>query len=902
MKFNFLFILLLILSGNLKAQDYLRADGKRIVNGNNENIILRGIGTGNWMLMEGYMMKTQGIAGTQHEIRQKIENLIGTEKTDSFFTIWLENHFTSTDVDSMKAWGFNSVRVAMHYKWFTLPIEEEPVAGQNTWINKGFIMIDSLLDWCSDNEMYLILDLHAAPGGQGTNADISDYDPSKPSLWQSQENKNKTIALWHKLAERYSTEKWIGGYDILNETNWSFPEGNNSQMRELFGNITSSIREVDTNHIIFIEGNSYANDFSGLTPPWDNNLVYSFHKYWSGTGANDLDWILSLRDTYNVPLWLGESGENSNTWYTDLISLCENNNIGWSWWPVKKNGLNNVLSVKLNKEYEDLVKYWRGEITTAPTEYAAFYAIQKWSDNHRIENCIVQYDVIDAMIRQPHSDETKPYRNHKLEQPIFFSDYDYGKNGFAYYDKDVAYYGGAWTDWNAGWSLRSDGVDIEPCQDNSDTTNGYNVGWTENDEWMQYSLTTDSIAAYTLSVRSASGEGGSSFQIAVNNINVTDILKLPATGGWQKWVTTTFENIIIPAGDIKIKFINVQEGSNLSYFKFHSPISADSIDFNLISAETSTDGYKVYLTLNKEVTTSDADINLNHFELFKDGIKINLTDINTDSESNKFLILSHETKIFSNNVITVSYNGTSVQSGIQFLTNFTNIPVHNNLEISHNIPGIIQAEDYYLASGLALEACEDIGGGQNTGYANSGDYLVYKVNVTNSGYYKVNYRVATIRSNAELIFQVGDENEYTSLNTMKFTNTGGWQSWETQSSSSIYLEEGHHNVRLYIKQSEHNLNWFELEIATGLGILKNENPKISVYPNPVHEIVFLKINRQNDSSKIRVSLVSSSGQVLENLIITENDSQINIAKYPKGIYFIVVKTNNETITQPIVIY
>ncbi len=105
-----------------------------------------------------------------------------------------------------------SVRVAMHYKWFTLPIEEEPIAGEQTWLNKGFEMIDSLLDWCGDNEMYLVLDLHGAPGGQGKNADISDYDPSKPSLWESQDNKDKTVALWQKLAERYSDEtmdRWV---------------------------------------------------------------------------------------------------------------------------------------------------------------------------------------------------------------------------------------------------------------------------------------------------------------------------------------------------------------------------------------------------------------------------------------------------------------------------------------------------------------------------------------------------------------------------------------------------------------------------------------------------------------------------------------------------------------------
>ena len=276
--FSVLIIIFLFLTTNAFSQGFLHTEGKKIVDGNGENYILRGIGTGNWMIQEGYMMQSSGFAGTQHEFRNKLEQTIGEERTEEFYDSWLSNHFRKVDVDSMAAWGFNCVRGAMHYKWFTPPIEEEPVQGEITWIDKGFEMIDSLLDWCEANEMYLVLDLHGAPGGQGKNADISDYDPSKPSLWESELNKEKTVALWRKLAERYANEKWIGGYDLINEVNWTFPEGNNSQLRDLYGRITDAIREVDQNHIIFIEGNWFANDFSGLTPPWDDNMVYSFHK------------------------------------------------------------------------------------------------------------------------------------------------------------------------------------------------------------------------------------------------------------------------------------------------------------------------------------------------------------------------------------------------------------------------------------------------------------------------------------------------------------------------------------------------------------------------------------------------------------------------------------------------
>src|SRR5690606_13364498 len=117
-------------------------------------------------------------------------------------------------------------------------------------------MTDGLLAWCKANEMYLILDLHAALGGQGHDLNITDRNPEKPLFWESEANRVKTIALWRKLAERYAEEEWIGGYDVLNETNWGFEdpedklgvdETKNEPLKKFLVDVTKVIREVDTN-------------------------------------------------------------------------------------------------------------------------------------------------------------------------------------------------------------------------------------------------------------------------------------------------------------------------------------------------------------------------------------------------------------------------------------------------------------------------------------------------------------------------------------------------------------------------------------------------------------------------------------------------------------------------------
>jgi endoglucanase len=386
------------------GQGFLKAKGKLIVDEKGEQVILRGMGLGGWMLQEGYMLKL-GPVGPQYRIRERITDLVGPDSAAAFYDSWLANQTRKIDIDSMAAWGFNSVRLPMHYHLYTLSIDEEPVAGRDTWLEKGFALTDSLLAWCKANHLWLILDLHAAPGGQGNDLNISDRNPAKPSLWESAANRAKMIALWRRLAERYANEPWIGGYDIINEPNWGFSdtadshglkETNNAPLRQLMMDISTAIRAVDKRHMIIIEGNGWGNNYRGVLPPWDDNMVLSFHKYWNPNTDNAIRGPLQLRDQYNIPLWLGESGENDNTWYRDCIKLVEGHAIGWSWWPLKKIGTNNPLEVPLTPQYQRLVDYFTGK-GPRPTVAEAEEGLHSLLQSIREENNIYHKGVTDAL-------------------------------------------------------------------------------------------------------------------------------------------------------------------------------------------------------------------------------------------------------------------------------------------------------------------------------------------------------------------------------------------------------------------------------------------------------------------------------------------------------------------------
>ena len=563
---------------NSNAQSFLRASGKKIVNENNENILLRGIGLGGWMLQEGYMLGINN-EGQQHKIKQRISDLIGEQQTKVFYDNWLSNHTRKADIDSMKAWGFNSVRLPMHYNLYTLPIEQEPVKGQNTWLEKGFSMTDSLLAWCKANKMYLILDLHAAPGGQGNDFNISDRDASKPSLWDSEANQQKTIALWRKLAERYANEHWIGAYDIINEPNWGFQDPTNDKngikeklnapLRKLMVDVTKAIREVDQKHIVIIEGNGWGNNYNGIFPLWDNNMVLSFHKYWAYNDQASAKGMITVRDEHNVPVWLGETGENSNVWFTEAIRLFEKNNIGWAWWPLKKLGNNNPVQVKSNQEYDAILRYWKGE-GGKPSAEATKSGLLKLADDLKIEKGIIHYDVIDAMIRQPFSNETKPFKNNMIKNntTIYAVDYDLGINGVAYFDKDTADYHvstGANTAGNKGRVYRNDGVDISKSTTSKDS---YYVSHIETGEWLQYTIDVERSGVYSLALNVASKDANGRLSISIDGKPLGQTVNVPNTGDYTNFKTVQLKNIKLDAGKQKLKVFANTGGFNFNYIRF----------------------------------------------------------------------------------------------------------------------------------------------------------------------------------------------------------------------------------------------------------------------------------------------------------------------------------------------
>ncbi|RPI01083.1 MAG: glycoside hydrolase family 5 protein, partial [Ignavibacteriae bacterium] len=159
-----------------------------------------------------------------------------------------------------------------------------------------------------------------------------------PFLFENAESRKVAVEMWRRIAERYAGEPTVIGYDLLNEPIAPFTDTTrlNPLLEPFYKEVVAAIRTVDTNHVVFLGGAQWNNNFRVFGAPFERKLVYTFHKYWCDTTQAMIQEYVDFRAKYNVPLWMGESGENTDAWISAWRNLQERNNIGWCFWPYKK--------------------------------------------------------------------------------------------------------------------------------------------------------------------------------------------------------------------------------------------------------------------------------------------------------------------------------------------------------------------------------------------------------------------------------------------------------------------------------------------------------------------------------------------------------------------------------------
>jgi hypothetical protein len=323
-------------------------------------------------------------------IESLIIDLLGDERAAEFWRGFRAHWVGERDIAAIEVAQMNHVR---------LPINARVVMDdEGHVVDAGIALVDQLIEWCRTYGLWVILDLHGAPGGQ-TGTNIDDSPNGSPDLFTDDRYRELTVGFWRMLAERYRNDTTIAGYDLLNEP-LPDPHGRDHSraLARLYQDLTAAIREVDPNHLIIYEGTHWATNWDIFTEVWDENSALSFHKYWSRPDRGSIAPFLERREALGLPIYMGEGGENALGWLQTAFQLYDDCDISWNFWPWKKiDTYSSPCSVVPPPGWNELLGYARGG--ARPSRDAAAETLSALVQAMKFENCVYRPEVISAVRR-----------------------------------------------------------------------------------------------------------------------------------------------------------------------------------------------------------------------------------------------------------------------------------------------------------------------------------------------------------------------------------------------------------------------------------------------------------------------------------------------------------------------
>jgi hypothetical protein len=375
------------------SADFIHADGTRLVDGHGGSFAVKGINLGNWLVPEGYMFKFKQ-ARSPKEIAGVVDALVGPEEASRFWTAFRDVYVAKADIGFIKAVGFNTVRVPLNWRLFVGSGE----GGDDRFDAPGWALLDRLVQWCRESGLRVIVDLHAAPGGQtGVN---HDDGPGFPLTFYVPRYRQLTIALWQKLAAHYRDETAILGYDLLNEpiSPYSDVAYLNPQLEPFYRSIVAAIRSVDPNHVVLLGGAQWDTNFDVFGRPFDANAAYTYHEFWVNPTRDALQSYVDFSNRWKVPVIIGETGEFNNTWNDKFHKLQERFGIGWCFWPYKNLDTDlSVVSIQKPAGWDLIADAGSSDGSALPPREQARAILNSYLEAAKFQNLHVNIDYIRSL-------------------------------------------------------------------------------------------------------------------------------------------------------------------------------------------------------------------------------------------------------------------------------------------------------------------------------------------------------------------------------------------------------------------------------------------------------------------------------------------------------------------------
>jgi endoglucanase len=780
-------------------------------------IILKGTNLGNWLLQEFWMMNQSANteATDQCRLEAKLDERFGFAERERLMDIFRDNWITERDWDIMQSFGLNVIRLP--FIWNLIEDENNP----KTLRSDAWQYLDYAIEKAEEYGMYVILDLHGAVGAQG----LQDHSgcAGQNLYWGTPEYQDRTIWLWQQIAQRYKDNGTVAAYGLLNEP-WGTDASN---LADVMMTLHDAVRETDPEKIIVLPGhNSGIDEYGSPDSFGGTNIAFEMHFYPGIFG------------------W----GEPNYETHRDWLACGKDGNSGVCEWNARMQGLDSPLLIGEFQPWANLgIEFGAKNARASYDKYAEFdWAATSWS-----------YKVLTAngdqgqgtwgMVTNKKSELGLVAKSSTWVCPGWDSSFENGcetsadtisptLEGLQTYYLIVKF--GACCDGNLDTAV--DNISLKDELGNELVLNG-NFGTASNWTIWNASGAPSLDFNYTEASRLPTNSDGPVLRMSGNtNTSVTEI-----NGG-------IYQSIILEGGkDYSFSGVFKDNGSADSWAEFfivsEQPIdgvdvlvgdSVPGVDFANAPIEEIESVFQLYGTVEYDIhqpllaaMTSDSPTTLytlpnapTGLALYTDNDGVGLgwnANVETDvigynvyrrsDNSADFQLIAEKVDsvvyvdITAANNITYYYKIAAVDAeDISYLSN----EVVTGL-VANELPGLIQAENWTAMSGFQVEATTDSGGGNNVGFADPGDWLEYSVNISQAGNYLVEYRLASQDgSNGFTVSVNGDV-----IDTVVVANTGGWQTWATQS-NTVDLPAGEHTIKVDALDEQWNLNWINFSLST----------------------------------------------------------------------------------------
>ena len=330
-------------------EDFLRVKGRKIVNGKGEEVQLKGVNLGAWLVREDWLnpdhIPEEVLAEKKYDgemVYDKLEERFGREGAQELLNIFYDNWITEWDLDNIKSMGFNCVRVPFWYRNFYYDDKGTKILDENgEW---DFSRLDWIVEECGKRELYVILDMHGAVGSQ-SDAPHSGRGFAGAQLMENSERgeeyRRLTDELWTAIASRFNGNPTVAMYDLLNEPMCDVECTEITRRiknESIYSRLYDTVRAVDGEHIITMEA-----IWTGWALPktflkgW-KDVVYQVHFYNNSDFIFNFFLLLTIAIHPNVPLMVGEFYPHQKTTWENCFSTMNKLNYSWMLWTYKATG------------------------------------------------------------------------------------------------------------------------------------------------------------------------------------------------------------------------------------------------------------------------------------------------------------------------------------------------------------------------------------------------------------------------------------------------------------------------------------------------------------------------------------------------------------------------------------